>query len=823
LLKKQVYILQRDQVNVVLSLQALGKDPVEDIKPLNLESPKNANWEPVKMRLTERMVTVTIPASDITLAVPVPVQENASPSLFKMVKATLGGNYDTQDSTVDILSTFEVFMSESRIWKSTTDGETSLADLEFPNNAHIFKRHDPSNYALVDGKPLNNNNDGPRSGLEFMWPPTPLRIEERQDIPDLNSEKIFIWRKDSIPDLDPEKDSTVDKAVKPVLEIDSSGEIRRRDVDFLNIQSNIYPSMYLVSKPDSKKKFGKVVLKREQTDLPMGLTKNFFSSDPQSLGLRGLKSLRGTFEKIDPEREILLESETDKITKAEQIDITKSFLMSVGNTQDGWLLDTSDERFLILPTEPGIILGPDDNQTMQKQFECIRLGSKRVSEILLKQNIGIKSLYNPDTQETRESKTGLTTPKKSIMRLPEMSSPIDFFGPNGIYYREIFYEIPLHLATNFNAAGDYQSAQDWMHYVFNPQKNNAWIYRPFRDLRKNPIASRVSDPVAISVLKDNMLDPHAIADTRMVAHMKAFMFRYIDNLLDWGDSLFAQDTREAINESLILYFRCLAILGERPYSIPADKIFEMKIKSVGEILSPENNKDSFTRAFFLPGWKNRPVVRKYDSRTNKVRLNGVSLENPAVLGQFFQVPENKQLMTYWDRVDDRLDKIRRSLNISGIFRQLPLFQPPIDPRALIAAGGASGLQVPLPIPNYRFSLLLSSAKEMIEMTMAFGAQLQAAMESGSAEQLAMQELKMSLALSTVNKRIKNNAIAVAEQEKEQLRISERIVVDKLNRVKAKLGEATNSDDATKYAAKYKELQNQLKVNAATSNRDLICK
>ena len=134
LLKKQEYILQRDQVNVVLSLQASGKDPVEDIKPLNLEAPKNANWEPVKMRLTERMVTVTIPASDITLEVLVPVQENASPiGLFKMGDATLGGNYDTQDSTkldrtVDIFSTFDVFMSESRIWK---DGETPLKDLEF--------------------------------------------------------------------------------------------------------------------------------------------------------------------------------------------------------------------------------------------------------------------------------------------------------------------------------------------------------------------------------------------------------------------------------------------------------------------------------------------------------------------------------------------------------------------------------------------------------------------------------------------------------------------------------------------------------------------
>jgi hypothetical protein len=253
-------------------------------------------------------------------------------------------------------------------------------------------------------------------------------------------------------------------------------------------------------------------------------------------------------------------------------------------------------------------------------------------------------------------------------------------------------------------------------------------------------------------------------------------------------------------------------------------------------LCPTNKEDNFTRAFFLPGWKNRPVVRKYaclsknrpvvrkdaclsknrpvvrkDACLSNIYTDEVSLENPAVLGQFFQVPENKQILTYWDRLDDRLDKIRRSLNISGIFRQLPLFQPPIDPRALIAAGGASGALIPLPVPHYRYSYLLDNAKELIEMTMSFGAQFQTALETGSAEELAMQELKISLTLNVVNQRIKNNEISVAELELDRLLLSQRIVANKLDRVLAKLQEVSNFE-----ADKFRALRDLLGVNRITN-------
>jgi len=43
---------------------------------------------------------------------------------------------------------------------------------------------------------------------------------------------------------------------------------------------------------------------------------------------------------------------------------------------------------------------------------------------------------------------------------------------------------------------------------------------------------------------------------------------YLDNLIAWGDSLFRQDTGEAIDEALMLYILAANILGPRPLSVP---------------------------------------------------------------------------------------------------------------------------------------------------------------------------------------------------------------------------------------------------------------
>jgi hypothetical protein len=52
---------------------------------------------------------------------------------------------------------------------------------------------------------------------------------------------------------------------------------------------------------------------------------------------------------------------------------------------------------------------------------------------------------------------------------------------------------------------------------------------------------------------------------------------------------------------------------------------------------------------------------------------------------YFSLPANEKMLTYWDTDADRLFKIRNSMNIDGIERQLALFDPPIDPGLLVKA------------------------------------------------------------------------------------------------------------------------------------------
>jgi len=55
---------------------------------------------------------------------------------------------------------------------------------------------------------------------------------------------------------------------------------------------------------------------------------------------------------------------------------------------------------------------------------------------------------------------------------------------------------------------------------------------------------------------------------------------------------------------------------------------------------------------------------------------------------YFCIPDNPQLTALRDTIDDRLFKIRHCEDIEGVFRQLPLFEPPIDPALLVQAAAA---------------------------------------------------------------------------------------------------------------------------------------
>jgi len=168
-------------------------------------------------------------------------------------------------------------------------------------------------------------------------------------------------------------------------------------------------------------------------------------------------------------------------------------------------------------------------------------------------------------------------------------------------------------------------------------------------------------------------------------------------------------------------------------------------------------------------------------------LNQVSTEQTASFGatsykvSYFGVPHNSKLEGYWDVVADRLFKIRNSMNIQGVVRELPVTAPPIDPGSVVAAMAAgadlssalSTLSAPMPL--YRFNYMLQKAVEFTNDVKALGNTLLSVLEKRDAESMAMlrssQEQIMLNAMTQIrNKSIEeaNENIASIEKSKDNL-------------------------------------------------------
>ena len=129
---------------------------------------------------------------------------------------------------------------------------------------------------------------------------------------------------------------------------------------------------------------------------------------------------------------------------------------------------------------------------------------------------------------------------------------------------------------------------------------------------------------------------------------------------------------------------------------------------------------------------------------------------------FFCITPNDKLLGYWDMVADRLFKIHHCLNIEGVERQLPLFQPPIDPGLLVRAT-AAGVDLAsvlndlnAAVPHYRFRIMLQKAFDLSNDVKALGTALLSALEKKDAEELAVlrqgHEVKLLRAMRATRQR-----------------------------------------------------------------------
>ncbi|MCO6477406.1 MAG: hypothetical protein J5I94_12325 [Phaeodactylibacter sp.] len=290
-------------------------------------------------------------------------------------------------------------------------------------------------------------------------------------------------------------------------------------------------------------------------------------------------------------------------------------------------------------------------------------------------------------------------------------------------------------------------------------------------------------------LKDPF-DPHAIATLRRIAYRRAIVMAYIDNLIDWGDMLFRQYTVESINEARMLYILAYDLLGQKPESmgnliLSDDKAFEQLDAGIGGI-------DDMDFLLELEDAEEDIAGNESPKPVTELTEQGPVNIHDSVLNPYFFIPENELFLEYWGRVEDRLYKIRQSLNILGVKQPLPLFQPPIDPMAIVqAVGSGAGVRQAIAVmkaavPEYRFSFLIQKAKELVQKLNEFGGELLATLEKKDAEELNMMYAENEGVILSNMMKVREAHLEEAEYNIESLKWSKKNADDRVQKYSAYL-------------------------------------
>lgn len=499
-------------------------------------------------------------------------------------------------------------------------------------------------------------------------------------------------------------------------------------------------------------------------------------------------------------------------------------------------------------------------------YRLTRIGTTRADDLArcLYQS-GIDGLLSPDTQRLAED--AVAGQSELLMGIPpvdrvEIVQPdqgrLDVEGPYGMYYREIFFHIPFLIANLLNSQGQYESAQRWYHRIFDPTTtertdNNTtagdcvWRYLPFRD-QADSMSALLTSQAALEAYRRHPFSPHAIARLRHTAYQKATVMRYVDNLLDWGDSLFAQFQMETVNQATMLYMMAQEVLGPAPAQsgncappaegksalalgemlqsaagLSPDFMIELEHEVAGSPASASGaamrrgNVELLGSKALLAGsasapapgdaGTDTPVSRNADWKNAAQPYSMTAVDTTTQAIALFCIPQNPLLMARWQRVADRLYKIRNCLDIDGNRRDLTLFAPEISPDLLIQAGalglgaedvlGAPAWQV----PPYRFTFLVEKARQFAGSLESFGNALLAALEKKEAEQLALLRTTHEQNLLALTTSVRQWEADAADRAVEELQAKATTVTNRRDHYQQLLGVGLIPDEATERSAR----------------------
>lgn len=347
---------------------------------------------------------------------------------------------------------------------------------------------------------------------------------------------------------------------------------------------------------------------------------------------------------------------------------------------------------------------------------------------------------------------------------PQFARALPYAG----YDWEMFFHAPMMVAHALATHQRYGEALQWLQTVFDPTGTDEagqqqwWRFPPFAAAGAGSgIALLLADYAAgrlppeqqeafqaqLDFARTSPFRPHGIARMRVRAYQWTVVLKYLDVVIAWGDQQFRRDTIESINEATQLYLLAAELLGRRPTQLPPRPPASGPATFASLVAAghPDDWAPLTDTPFFkqLVAWLQYVVQRGMGPGSPEFDTTvGQLLVLMSTQSLTFCVPDNEALVRRWDRVEDRLVKIRASQNIDGVRRRLALFEPRIDP-ALLVQAVAAGLDVTTvlnetfaPPTPYRFSVALALAEEFTAEVKVLGASLLNALASRDAEDLA---------------------------------------------------------------------------------------
>ncbi|RVD78890.1 neuraminidase-like domain-containing protein [Pseudomonas koreensis] len=395
-----------------------------------------------------------------------------------------------------------------------------------------------------------------------------------------------------------------------------------------------------------------------------------------------------------------------------------------------------------------------------------RLNSLFGPDLVQRSHISVDAVLDWDTQFLQEpvpdADKGFTEPNGA------------FDGANGLYFWELFFHLPHLIAARLRAEDRFAEAQNWLHYLFDPQasatsgpppKPRYWRCRPLPE--KGNVGHEVRMPT----------DPDAIAYAAPEHYRKLVFTEYVKNLIAWGDWYYRQLTRDALVAAKLCYVQAEFLMGKAP---SARAVTHWKAQTVGDLMT-----EGETRAA-LEQFERKLAYSLADipPSAEAAPLMGLLANEP------FRIPIDERLLELFDWPGQRLNNLRNNLTLDGKQLNVLLFSPPSDPSQLLSDLAAGGVGAPRPMGGrlvvgaFRWRVTYESALRAVQTLQEYGSQVLRLLEQRDRAQQEEMQQEHIKELGDYARIVQEQSIAQMQASVTALAQSRRMVQERADRYQA---------------------------------------